>query len=369
MRSFIRQFRGAAEDHTGLICRERHPHSAAAACRQHRAAGDSDRAVCVQRLVVRGVGRPNGHIAAGDRQIAVGIKAVAAVGAGRNRSAVDVQRIGKVGQVGVCGVDAVVCGLNVDAAGKDIDGGALQSLVAGGDGHAGTGRSISADVQGVVAVQCVIPRREGEGAALHIQRRLRVHRVVHRCVDVQRQLPDGQGRLAVRRCGPGLDAVLAVRLHVQRSRAAEHGLRAVLALDDGVFCVGIAGFVVVALRIRQRVFRPCGDFNGDLASLAADDGGGGFRGERQPVQHQRHAVCTLFHRHAAIGATAVEHIGAGIGDGQIRSVDLHAVCRSRRDLTVAELNFRAADGCGILFLVGGAAREQTQSKRQRKNNC
>ena len=218
-------------------------------------------------------------------------------------------------------------------------------------------------------MQRVIARREGERAALHIQRCLRVHRVVYRRVDVQRQVSDGQRCLAILRGCAGLDAVFAVRLNIQCSRAAEHGLRAVLTLDNGVFRIGIAGFVVVALRIRQRVFRPCGDFNGDLASLAADDGGGGFRGERQPVQHQRHAVCTLFHRHAAIGATAVEHIGAGIGDGQIRSVDLHAVCGSRRDLTVAELNFRAADGCGILFLVGGAAREQTQSKHQCKNDC
>jgi len=219
-------------------------------------------------------------------------------------------------------------------------------------------------------VQRVVARREGERAALHLQRCLRVHRVVYRRVDVQCQVADGQRGLAVLRGCAGLDAVFAVRLHVQRSRTAEYDLRAILALDDGVFRVGIAGFVVVvALRIRQRVFRSCGGFNGDLASLAADDGGGGFRGERQPVQHKRHAVCTLFYRHAAIGAVAGEHVGAGGCDGQGRSINGHAAGGRGRELAVAELNFRAADGCGILFLVGGAAREQTQSKHQYKNDC
>ena len=98
-------------------------------------------------------------------------------------------------------------------------------------------------------MQRVIPRREGEDAALHLQRRLRVHRVIHRCVDIQRQFPNGQGCLAVRSGGPGFDAVLAICLNIQRSRAAEHNLRAVLALDDGIFRVGAAGLIVVAFRI------------------------------------------------------------------------------------------------------------------------
>jgi len=106
---FTRHFRRAAEDHAGLRCRKVHAHTAAAARRQHRAAGNGHRAIRVQRLVVRSVGRPDGHAAAGDRQVAVGIKAVTAVGVCRDRPAEDVQFIGIAAQVGIGGVDAVVC--------------------------------------------------------------------------------------------------------------------------------------------------------------------------------------------------------------------------------------------------------------------
>ena len=55
-------------------------------------------------------------MAAGDCQIVIRIKAIAAVGVGCDRPAVDVQRIGKIRQVGVGGIDAVIGGLNISTA-------------------------------------------------------------------------------------------------------------------------------------------------------------------------------------------------------------------------------------------------------------
>ena len=55
-------------------------------------------------------------MAAGDRQIAIRIKAIAAVGVGCDRPAGDVQCIGKIRQIGVGGIDAVIGGLNISTA-------------------------------------------------------------------------------------------------------------------------------------------------------------------------------------------------------------------------------------------------------------
>lgn len=55
-------------------------------------------------------------MAAGDCQIAIRIKAIAAVGVGRDGPAGDVQRIGKIRQIGVGGIDAVIGGLNISTA-------------------------------------------------------------------------------------------------------------------------------------------------------------------------------------------------------------------------------------------------------------
>lgn len=79
-----------AEEHAGLLRGQAHAHAAAAARRQHGAAGDADGPVGIQGLVVGAADGPHGHGAAADVQIAVGVEAVAAGGIGRDGAAADV---------------------------------------------------------------------------------------------------------------------------------------------------------------------------------------------------------------------------------------------------------------------------------------
>lgn len=131
-------------------------------------------------------------------------------------------------------------------------------------------------------MQRVIAGREGEGVALHLQRRLRVYRVVHRRVDGQRQVADGQRCLTVRRGRAGL---------------------------DGVFRVGIAGCIVVALRIRQRVFRPCGGFNGEPPREKPD----------QARAEQKKDILTVFYSPES-GAYSVLSPNNAFTDEELRSL-------------------------------------------------
>ena len=318
---------GGAEGDAGLLRRQVHPHTGAAACRQHRAAGDGDGAVGVQRLVVRRVGCPHGDGAAGDGQVTVGIEAVSTGGAGGDDAAGDIHAEGIAAQIGVGSVETVAGGENVNVSGEDVQLRRLNTLVALRDGDGGAVGAVSADVQHQIAVNGVVSGENGQGAALHIQQLLGVDGVVDRRIDGQRQLPDGQGGLALLGGGrAGLDAVLAVGVDGQRAAAAQRHLRAVLALDDGVFRLGVVGIAVVIVfrRVGQAVGGAVRHHDDHLCGLAAEDGRGVGAGQRQSVQRQRHAGGALFDLNGAVGAGSRHHISACPVDGQGSAVDLIA---------------------------------------------
>ena len=215
-------------------------------------------------------------------------------------------------------------------------------------------------------MQRIIPGGEGEGAAFHRQRRFRIDCIVHGGIDGKRQVTDGQGGFAVLRCRAGFDAVFAVRPEGQRPAAAKHHPGAVLALDNGVFRIGAAGFVIIGGGIGEGIFGSGCRFDGDLAALAAKDGGAVLTGEGQTVEHQRNAAHPLFHLHTAIGAAAGKQIGACTGDGQGGAVDGDTIRGGRRHLSVGKADFGAAGGGGGFRRVCGAARRQDQGQKQCK---
>lgn len=307
-----------AERHAGLLRAELHVHAAAAARRQYGAAADADSPVRIQRLVIGAVGRPYGDAAAADVQAAVGVEPVPAAGIGHDGAAADVHGEVVPAQVAVGGVQAVVRGVDGDITGADIQSRALDALIARADDDGGAVGARRAHVQRQVAVQGVVPGGDGDGAALHVQQLLGVHRVVDRRVDGQRQLADGQGRLALLGGGgPGLDAVLTLGVDGQASGAAQHHPAAVLALDDRVLCVFVVGIlaVVVLLAVGQHVGAARRGVDGHLRGLIAGDGRGVGAGQVQPVQHQRDADGALLHGDGAVAAGAGKDVGARAVDG------------------------------------------------------
>ena len=204
----------------------------------------------------------------------------------------------------------------------------------------------------------VVPGGDGQAAAFNVQLLLGVHGVVHRGVDVQGQLPDGQaGRPLLVGGGPGLDAVFAVGRHVQSAGAAQGDLRAVLTFDDGVLRAVVVrvGLVVVLLRVRQGVHRAVGGHDGHFGGFVAGDGGAVSTGQRQAVQHQHHAGGALLHGDGAVGAAARQDIGPGGVDGQLRAVDLISVIVPllNGDAAVGEAQRRLPAGGIVLCRQGG----------------
>ena len=106
----------------GLLRRKLHPHATAAARGQDRPAGDGDRAIGVQGLVVRCVGGPDSDLAAGDCHGAVGIQTIAAGAEGRDVATGNGDLKGSVLQLGIGGIDAVIRrgDLQITAAGVTI---------------------------------------------------------------------------------------------------------------------------------------------------------------------------------------------------------------------------------------------------------
>ena len=114
----------------------------------------------------------------------------------------------------------------------------------------------------------VIRGVDGQRAALDVQKLLGVDGVVDGCIDIQRQIADGQRRFAVLiRRRAGFDAVFAVGRDGQLSIAAEGDKQAILTLNDGVFGIFVFGVVVVIvlLGIAQGIFRTVG--NKEVTSL------------------------------------------------------------------------------------------------------
>ena len=233
-------------------------------------------------------------------------------------------------------------------------------------------------------MQGVVPGGDGDGSAFHVQRCPGIYRIVDRGVNVQRQLPDGQE--SVPRFlggGTGLDAVLALCLNIQGARAAQKDLRTVLALDDGVFSVGVSGLAVIFRRIGQGVFRSVVDQNGHLGAFSADNGGSAVSGEVQSVQHQRNTGGALFHLYAAVRAAAGEQIGAGLRNGHGRAFRFNSPGGGGGDTGVRKCDACAigngdrgrsgGDGCGRAGSIGasgcgcGTACQQAECQYQRKN--
>lgn len=173
-------------------------------------------------------------------------------------------------------------------------------------------------------MQSVVPGRDVQRAAFNGQQLLGVHRVVDRRVDGQRQLPDGQGRLALLGGGgSGFDAVFALGVDGQAAGAAQRYPGAVLALDDRVLGLGVVGIalIVVLRAVGEHVDAAVRGADGHLRGLIAGDGRGVGTGQVQSVQHQRYTGGTLFHGNGAVAARAGEYICARAVDRQRRAVD------------------------------------------------
>ena len=299
-----------------------------------RLASDRQSSRAVHRLAsVRRVGRPDDHCVARDGQVTVGVEAVARGGTGVDRAAGDRHREVIVRQVGICRIQAVVRGVDRNITGANVQLRALKALAAIRDVDRGAVRAVRTDVQHQVAVNGAIRGVDGQRAALDVQKLLGVDGVVDGCIDIQRQIADGQRRFAVLiRRRAGFDAVFAVGRDGQLSIAAEGDKRAILTLNDGVFGIFVFGVVVVIvlLGIAQGIFRTVGNKDGHLARLAAGDGGGVLTRKCQAVQHQRHAGRTLFHLDGAVRAAARDGVSAARRDGERRAVDLVARVRLAR---------------------------------------
>ncbi len=224
----------------------------------------------------------------------------------------------------------------------------------------------------------IIPRRDGQVSAFHIEQLFRIDGIVHQRLDVQRQLPDGQAGVPVVQRGAGFDAVLAQRVHGQRTAAAEDDLRAVLALDHGLFGVLVVGGIVrvVGLAVGQGIFRPVRHRDGHPGGFAADHGGGVGAGQGQAVQQQHDALRLGFHLHRAVRTIAGEGIDARAAHREGGSLHGKArrVLRADRDAAVRKFHRhhfirrvgeaprrKAVRSC----LSRAAARRQTARKGQR----
>ena len=333
---------------------------------QDRPAGNGHGAVGIQGLVVRAVSGPDRHGAPGNGQVPIGVKAVAGAAVGGHGAAGNVDGKVIVCQIPIGGIDAVVCGADVEGTGAQVDGGPFQRLVGGGDGHGGALGVFGADGQSVVTVEGIVTGGEGQIAAFDIQGGFRVDAVVVGGLDVQRQLPDGETGLPLGLGGgTGLDAVFPLGQDVQGAAALKRHLGAVLAFDHGVFGAGIAGVIAVVFRVLQGVLRAVRCYNGHLGALAADNGGGGFGGQLQPTEHQGHAGGALPDLDAAVGTLAGEQIGPGLINGQGRAVDFQT-----GEIRGGDGGIRKGDGGGLTgcdgaagFLEGGFCRSAAGDRR------
>ena len=258
-----------------------------------------------------------------------------------------------------------------DIAGIDVQRRALKTLTAIRDRDRRAVAIHRADVQNVVAVDAVVRGGDIQRAALNGQKLLGVDGIVHGRLNIQRRLADEQPGLAlpVRR-GAGFDAVFAVGVDVQRAAAADRDLRAVLALEDGVFGVGVVGIVVVVILfgVGQGVDRAVGDHERDAGGLVAGDRSGRGGGQLQPVQHEGDARRALFDLDRAVGARAGEHIRPGGVDRQRRAADLIAGRLALRDgdPVVGEgKDSRAA----VVRSRGHGHEAEQQRQREQKREC
>ena len=178
-----------------------------------------------------------------------------------------------------------------------------------------------------------------------------------------------------------MDAVFCICLNCQASGATQDYLGTVLALDNGVFRLGIAGLFIVAFRVCQGVFGVCPGHDSHLRALAADDGSSVLTCQAQTLKHQGDSRGALFHLHAAVGAGSGKQIGTGLRDDQIGSADLQAVVGIGGNRRIGECNLGSfiADGrsrsCahglnrrGHLACRRNRAAGQ-QTRRQKESNC
>ena len=258
-----------------------------------------------------------------------------------------------------------------DIAGIDVQRRALKTLTAIRDRDRRAVAVRRADVQNVVAVDAVVRSGDIQRAALNGQKLLGVDGVVHGRLNIQRRLADEQPGLAllVGR-GAGFDAVFAVGVDIQRAAAADRDLRAVLALDDGVFGVGVVKIVVVVILfgVGQGVDRAVGDHERDAGGFVAGDRSGRGGGQLQPVQHEGNARRALFDLDRAVGARAGEHIRPGGVDRQRRAADLVAGRLALRDgdpVVGEDKGSRVA----VVRSRGHGHEAEQQRQREQKREC
>ncbi len=171
-------------------------------------------------------------------------------------------------------------------------------------------------------------RRSRTGSRSSVRRQLpSVDGVVDRCIDRQRQLPDGEtGFTVFVRRSAGFDPVFAVGRDGERAGSAERHLGAVLAFEDGIFRVLVCGIhvVVVLLAVGKHIDRSGSRLDRDLRGSAAGDGRGVRARERQTVQDQRYVRRAIFDLDGAVGTASGQAVDTALGDGQCRPVRLTA---------------------------------------------
>ena len=344
----------------------------------------------VERVAVAGGGRVDFQSAAAEVDAAVRVDAVAVCDVDVNAPAVLVIGEGIAGQVRICGVDAVVGGVDRNIAGIDVQRRRLEPFLGFFDGDRRTDRSLCADVHHIVALDAVVRRRNRDIAGEDIQFLVGFDAVVDARVHVQRQVFDRQrgGREQdARRVAvfvflveivSALDAVFAVCRDVQRAAAAEGDVCAVLALDDRVFDIRIERFVgidvvVVVLVVAKSVDRPRRRDDHNFAALVAGDRRGRRRRERQTVKDQRDAGHVLFDHDAAARTAAGHDVGAAVLDREGSALDLKAAvdAAGHLDARVGKHEFRR--GGEVVFFAlrrrrrGGEQRPRECARRQQQN--
>ena len=231
----------------GLLRRKLHPHATAAARGQDRPAGDGDRAIGVQGLVVRCVGGPDSDLAAGDCHGAVGIQTIAAGAEGRDVATGNGDLKGSVLQLGIGGIDAVIRRGDLQITAADDDLRRFDTLIAAGDADSWAVRVCRADGERAIAVQRIIGGSECQISALDRQGLLSVESIAELGRDLQGQSADSQADILLVCRAAGGDAVLAEGCDGQRPAAAQHNLAACLAFEHGIFriCILRRGIVTV----------------------------------------------------------------------------------------------------------------------------
>ena len=177
-------------------------------------------------------------------------------------------------------------------------------------------------------------------------------------MDRQRQLPDGEAGFAVFVCrSAGFDPIFAVGGERERTGSTERHLGAVLAFENGVFCVLVRGVcvAVVLLAVGKRIDRSSSRLDRDLRGLAAGNRCSVRTRERQIVQNQRHVRCALLDCDGAVSAAPGQAVNAAFGNGQRRPIRFTAAAGDGGGF-ICKLNecFRAVRhrGCGCFLCVG-----------------